>query len=74
MLQEKIGWKHDTGKMCKNNETLEGTFKTQLQEWTSTVCFTSKLTVQFGYLANLQMVLCHYQHKQSCGTLRRSVR
>ena len=74
MLQEKIGWKHDTGKMCKNNETLEGTFKTQLQEWMSTFCFTSKLTVQFGYLANLPMVLCNYQHKQSCGTLRRSVR
>ena len=35
-----------------------------------TVCLMRKSTAQVGCLANLPMVLCHYQHKQLRGTLR----
>jgi len=73
MLQWKIRWKHDTGNIhVELNKTLEG--RLRLKYKTGRALFTSKLTVQFACLSNLPMVLCHYQHKQSCGTLRRCVR
>jgi len=71
--QGKIEWKHDPGKIhVQNNKALKGTLpvKTRLERH---CCFIRKSTVQFSCLANLPKVLRHYQHKQSYGTLRRSV-
>jgi len=65
LLRWKVEWKQDTGKIhVQNKMTLQGATRVKIQDWTSTVCFMRTSTVQFGCLANLPMVLRHYQHKQ----------
>jgi len=41
----------------QNKMTLEGVTRVKIKDWMSTVCFMRTSTVQFGFLANLPMVL-----------------